>query len=128
MKICVVFILLVLADVTYGQVPKGWRIPAPVDIKGQWSEGHWDKECQQLRDVRKKSANDAVEYTANSAIDKAKDASKLEEVECWKPESFPVHTATGDYNGDGVVDDGSLSSHNVGAGWDPSALDPEAAR
>ena len=108
MKVFIVILLVALADVAYGQVPKGWRIPTPADIKGEWSEGHLDRECQQANDLKKKSANDAVEYTGNSAIDKAKDASKPEEVECWKPESFPVHTATGDYNGDGVLDEARI--------------------
>jgi len=108
MKKCIGILFFALASGAYGQVPKGWRIPTPADVKGQWSKNHWDKECQQAKDLNKKSANDAVEYTGNLANDKAKDASKPEEVECWKPETFPVHTATGDYNGDGVLDEARI--------------------
>ena len=108
MKEFVFLLLFAFASGAHGQAPKGWRIPAPADIKGQWSENYWDKECQKARDNNKKSANDAVEYTGNLTLDKAKDVSKPEEVECWKPESFPVHSATGDYNGDGVLDEARI--------------------
>lgn len=101
-------LLLVLASGAYGQVPKGWRVPTPADIKGQWSKNHWDKECQQAKDLNKKTADDAVEYTGNPAIDTAKDLAELEGVECWKPETFPVHSAKGDYNGDGVLDEARI--------------------
>ena len=101
----IVILFFALASGAYGQVPKGWRVPM-ADIKGQWSEKHWEKECQKLKDRWKKSTNDAVEYTGDSTIDKAKDvSSKPEEAEeCWTPEKFPVHTATGDYNGNGFLD------------------------
>lgn len=104
------FFLLLFAAATNldAQVPKGWRSPTPADIKGQWTKNHWDKECQKAKDINKKSANDAVEYSSNPTIDKAKDASRNEEVECWIPETFPVHTATGDYNGDGILDEARI--------------------
>lgn len=108
MKVCFVFLILTLANVAFGQVPKGWRIPTAADIKGQWSEDYWNKECQKANDLNKMAANDAVEYTGNPVIDKLKDASQPKEVECWKPESFPVHIATGDYNGDGVLDEARI--------------------
>lgn len=108
MKKYVFILLLALAGGVYAQVPRGWRIPTSADIKGQWSKDHWDKECQKAKDLNKRSADDAVEYTGNPTIDKAKDASKPEEVECWKPETFPVHTATGDYNGDGILDEARI--------------------
>lgn len=108
MKKCIGFLFLALASGAYGQVPKGWRIPTPADIKGQWSENHWDKECRQANDLNKKTANDAVEYTGNPVKDIGKGASRPEEIKCWKPETFPVHTVTGDYNGDGILDEARI--------------------
>lgn len=116
MKKYVFILLLALAGGVYAQVPRGWRIPTSADIKGQWSKNHWDKECQKATDLNKKSADDAVEYTGNPTIDKAKDASEPEEVECWKPETFPVHMATGDYNGDGVLDEAQILISTVKRG------------
>ncbi len=108
MKASISILFLVLAICAHGQIPKGWRAPTTAEIKGQWSKAYWDKECQKIEDLNKKSANDAVEYTGNPATDKAKENSGTEEVECWKPESFPVHTTSGDYNGDGILDEARI--------------------
>jgi hypothetical protein len=116
MKTFIFILLFVLASNGYGQVPKGWRIPTQADIKGQWSKDYWDKECEKAKGLNKKSADDAVEYSGNPIIDKAKDASEHEEVECWKPETFPVHVATGDYNGDGVLDEARILISTVKRG------------
>lgn len=84
----------------------GWRFPVKSDFKGYWKLETWEKECKQFELANKKRINDAAEdfgtYQSN-----ADPKSNDEKMECWKPD-FPVDTATGDYDGDGIQDEARI--------------------
>lgn len=85
-------------------VPVGWELPKQSDIKGQWKKKYWDDQCQKAEEAAKKSVNDAVEEIGDLS---PRNASAESNEPCWKPE-FPVHRATGDFNGDGVKDEARI--------------------
>src|SRR6188508_1723123 len=88
--------------------PAGWRLPGPADMKGQWTEKHWIDECRKFEEADKKAAKDAVEEIGRAFPKDATKATANVIEPCWKPDSFPVHSTVGDYNGDGIQDEARI--------------------
>lgn len=89
------------------QIPAGWRLPTQNDLKEQWSEKYWNDECKKGKESLKKSASDAIEEIGDIPRGNTTEEPVVENEGCWKPD-FPVHMASGDYNGDGIQDEARI--------------------
>jgi len=88
--------------------PAGWRLPKQSDLKERWSEKYWIDECNKEKEAAKKAATDAIEQIGDVPPTVGARTEPYDKDDgCWKPD-FPVHMASGDYNGDGLEDEARI--------------------